>query len=212
MTKLFVNGNLEKDNFLKGEEYDFEDFMGGSTNVYELKDGEDVIDRQEFTLKTPPARWFLWYAKVDGEDITMEVGTEFVNSNETTLKFSKNIDGAQVMFARAKYAAPEGTGIPIEKIESFNEYFAKDGKPTDKLVVLDKGVELFFDDTPSILNPTISTKGAPMLQVDFASESMINKNPGAGAAIGATKKIIIKNVSTEDISTSKDFTINLEWS
>ncbi|WP_099973849.1 hypothetical protein [Lactobacillus terrae] len=212
MSELFVNGNLKKENLDVNDTYVYEDYMGGSTNIVELKDEGKVIDKHQFTLKTPPARWFLWSGKLDGEVMDLRVEAELKDTTEGTVSYSKDIQAGQLSFARAKYAAPKGTVIPEEDIDTFINYFVnEDGEPTEKLLSLKPGIEVFIDDVAYIQNSLISKNGTPVIQIDAVTPAQIEGHEGAGIAIGVTQKVVIKQVATEDVPDPQDYTINLKW-
>ncbi|WP_099974247.1 hypothetical protein [Lactobacillus terrae] len=213
MSKLFINDEECTDGFNVKDKLTFKDYMGGSTNKAMLKDDNgDVLDEKEFSLKIPASRWFLWSGKLDGEVMDLRVEAELKDTTEGTVSYSKDIQAGQLSFARAKYAAPKGTVIPEEDIDTFINYFVnEDGEPTEKLLSLKPGIEVFIDDVAYIQNSLISKNGTPVIQIDAVTPAQLEGHEGAGIAIGVTQKVVIKQAATEDVPEPQDYTINLKW-
>lgn len=214
MADLYINSNLVQKDFKDTDQYTFTDVMGGSTNIVELKDGSNIIDKHQFTLKTPNARFALMLTTLESDGATkksISIPSTFSAGNEVNIEIpNSDSDIYMLSFVRVKYALTDGMSISIDELEDFQNYLIKDGKPTDKLIQYAN-----TSYSAAIDGKNISLqKNTIEIDLSFMPKDTFESNEAyanAAGEIGVSKQIVIGNVSTTDITDPQDFTINLKW-
>ncbi|MQS52167.1 hypothetical protein [Companilactobacillus mishanensis] len=208
MSDLYVNDKLVKSDFKADETYKFEDIWGGSINQVELKDGDTVIDKHQFTLKTPAPRWITQAGtgkivddKPDESTFKKYIGADVVAGGETTIELKNDQEYfASILILRFKTSIPVGTVID-EEPTNINE------KNVD-LYNKNSTVTVTADDV-EMLSGTVFGNG--QLTLNFYPTEMQADNPTAMFEVGVTKKIVITGVTTTEITDPQTFTINIKW-
>lgn len=214
MADLYINSNLIQKDFKDTDQYTFTDVMGGSTNIVELKDGSNIIDKHQFTLKTPNARFALMLTTLESDGATkksISISSTFSAGNEVNIEIpNSDSDIYMLSFVRVKYALTDGMSISTDELEDFQNYLIKDGKPTDKLIqYANTSYSAAIDGKNiSLQKNTIEIDLSLMPKDKFESnEAYAN----AAGEIGVSKQIVISNVLAADLTEPQDFTINLKW-
>ncbi len=214
MADLYINSNLIQKDFKDTDQYTFTDVMGGSTNIVELKDGSNIIDKHQFTLKTPNARFALMLTTLESDGATkksISISSTFSAGNEVNIEIpNSDSDIYMLSFVRVKYALTDGMSISTDELEDFQNYLIKDGKPTDKLIqYANTSYSAAIDGKNiSLQKNTIEIDLSLMPKDTFESnEAYAN----AAGEIGVSKQIVISNVLATDLTEPQDFTINLKW-
>lgn len=214
MADLYINSNLIQKDFKDTDQYTFTDVMGGSTNIVELKDGSNTIDKHQFTLKTPNARFALMLTTLESDGATkksISIPSTFSAGNEVNIEIpNSDSDIYMLSFVRVKYALTDGMSISTDELEDFQNYLIKDGKPTDKLIQYSNTSYSAAIDGKniSLQKNTIEIDLSLMPKDTFESnEAYAN----AAGEIGVSKQIVITNVLATDLTEPQDFTINLKW-
>lgn len=214
MADLYINSNLIQKDFKDTDQYTFTDVMGGSTNIVELKDGSNIIDKHQFTLKTPNARFALMLTTLESDGATkksISISSTFSAGNEVNIEIpNSDSDIYMLSFVRVKYALTDGMSISTDELEDFQNYLIKDGKPTDKLIqYANTSYSAAIDGKNiSLQKNTIEIDLSLMPKDKFESnEAYAN----AAGEISVSKQIVISNVLAADLTEPQDFTINLKW-
>lgn len=214
MADLYINSNLVQKDFKDTDQYTFTDVMGGSTNIVELKDGSNIIDKHQFTLKTPNARFALMLTTLESDGATkksISISSTFSAGNEVNIEIpNSDSDIYMLSFVRVKYALTDGMSISTDELEDFQNYLIKDGKPTDKLIQYAN-----TSYSAAIDGKNISLqKNTIEIDLSLMPKDMFESNEAyanAAGEIGVSKQIVISNVLATDLTEPQDFTINLKW-
>ena len=214
MADLYVNSNLVQKDFKESDTYTYTYPMGGSTNIVELKDGSKTIDKHQFTLKTPNARFALMLTTLESDGATkksISIPSTFSAGNEVNIEIpNSDSDIYMLSFVRVKYALTDGMSISTDELEDFQNYLIKDGKPTDKLIQYSNTSYSAAIDGKniSLQKNTIEIDLSLMPKDTFESNEAYANTAGE---IGVSKQIVITNVLATDLTEPQDFTINLKW-
>lgn len=214
MADLYINGSLVKEQFMSDDKFTFDDYMGGSTNIVELKDGSKVIDKHQFTLTQPKTRWLLMYATLgdDGASIqNVEVLTTFTDSDEVAVKLQKSKNSLMALF-RAKCSLDSDVVIPSSDYDSFISNFIDDsGNPTERTIVFDNLEYSLNLDATELSGVPKANSG---IELSFVTSDVYESNEmykTRAGQVGVSKQLIIENIKATDQTDSKNFTINIEW-
>lgn len=217
MSDLFINGDKVKDNFLANEKYEFNDIFGGSKNIVELKDGDTVIDKHQFTLKMPAPKFTLLAVEFnqtnsDMKVIDMRAYNDFSGGNNIVIQRKNNDENSlSLSFGKFKFALKNDVNV-TEHFEEMPSLSNNDNTPTERIVPLNGEYQIFIDDV-EIERGNASTDFA--LSMNLAPKETYEKHVGMlkyqMGCMGVSKKIEIKNVITTEDPEPQDFTFNIEW-